>query len=205
MKRSLAIIAVFCSFAISLSGLAQQLPNIGLKAGLNLSHLAAGGVNRESMGFGVHAGVVSRFEMNDFFAIQPEILFTQKGASVDIPAINQEIELNLNYVEVPIMAVLNLADLINLQAGVYGAYMVGANIDFSGNLSNNTQGLDIDNFNSFDLGLAGGLGIKLNQIVLGARYSHGLIGVGDYGFLEALSGLKSAKNRVFQLYTVIGL
>jgi hypothetical protein len=40
---------------------------------------------------------------------------------------------------------------------------------------------------------------------VGARYDYGLIGVGNEGFVNELTGLEDAKNNAIQLYVVLGL
>jgi len=54
-------------------------PRFGVKGGLNLANLYINDVNNEQAKWGFHAGVWSKLPVGEFFAIQPEILWSSKG------------------------------------------------------------------------------------------------------------------------------
>jgi hypothetical protein len=63
--------------------------------------------------------------------------------------------------------------------------------------------LDAENFNRFDYGVAGGLGIDISNFTIGARYNYGFREIGKSG---SLSGqlTKDSKNSAISLYIGIG-
>jgi hypothetical protein len=97
---------------------------------------------------------------------------------------SNEYRFNLNYVEVPVLAVINLAKNFNLHAGAYAAYLAQA-------------------INRFDYGLVGGLGIDVSAITIGARYNYGLREVGKADNFGS-QALKNSKNSAISLYIGFG-
>jgi hypothetical protein len=98
--------------------------------------------------------------MVDFFALQPEILFSTRGSEVKYTgAFSQKVRMNLSYFDVPIVAVFKIGNVLEIHAGAYGGYLAGANIKTSGDLGNNAEDLDRDSFNKFDYGALAGIGM----------------------------------------------
>lgn len=131
--------------------------------------------------------------------IQPELIYSSKGAKLTYDNLllgKGEYRFNLNYVEVPVLAVINIAKNINLNGGGYVSYLASANVkdmDNNGNITN-AKDLNADNFNRFDYGLIGGVGIDVQNITIGGRYTYGLKEVGTSGSLSGklLRTLKTA-------------
>jgi hypothetical protein len=101
--------------------------------------------------------------------------------------------------------VFNVAKNFNVHVGPYVSYLVSANIkdlDDDGTIEDIKE-LDAENFNRFDYGVVGGLGIDISNFTLGARYSYGLKEIGKSG---SLSGqlTKDSKNSAISLYIGIG-
>jgi hypothetical protein len=118
---------------------------------------------------------------------------------------SNEYRFNLNYVEVPVLAVINLSKNFNLHAGGYAAYLAQANIKREEEDGPNDQIADLneDNFNRFDYGLVGGLGVDINAITVGARYNYGLREVGKADNFGS-QALKNSKNSAISLYIGFG-
>ncbi|WP_350340135.1 porin family protein [Paraflavitalea speifideaquila] len=105
-------------------------PKIGIKGGINLSNLYVDDVEDENMKVGVNVGVFAKFPLTRGFSIQPELLYSSKGAKLTYNNIlgQGEYRFNLNYVELPILAVFNLGKNFNIHAGPYAALLTSANI-----------------------------------------------------------------------------
>ncbi len=93
----------------------------------------------------------------------------------------------------------------NLHAGPYVSYLAEANIkklDDDGDMDEIAD-LDTDNFNRWDYGLVGGLGIDISNFTIGARYNYGLKEIGKSG---SLSGqlTKDSRNSAISLYIGLG-
>jgi len=142
------------------------------------------------------------------FSIQPEFLYTTKGAElVYNNAFAQGTgKFRLNYIEVPVLLKVNLTNNLNIHAGPYFAYLIDAkisnesssgNFDFEDNLNN-------DDFNKFDYGLSAGIGFDFDSFGIGARYNYGLATVGkERDFLGSTYTFPDAKNSNLSIYAAI--
>jgi hypothetical protein len=183
-------------------------PKFGIKGGLNLTNMFVDEVSDENMKVGFNAGFFAKLPVTRGFSIQPELLYTSKGAKEEYNNIIEgegEYRFNLNYIELPVLAVINVAKNFNLHVGPYVSYLAAANIK---NLHENggqdeIAELDADNFNRFDYGLVGGLGVDVSNFTIGARYSYGLREIGKSG---SLSGqvTKDSRNSAVSLYIGVG-
>lgn len=213
----LAILFIVSVFFTSLCVSAQEQqtsmenglrPKFGIKGGLNLTNLYVDNVSDEHMKVGFNAGIFAKLPVTRGFSIQPELLYSLKGAKDTYNNIVQgsgEYQFNLGYIELPVLAVINLARNFNLQAGGYAAYLIAANVknvDNQGNINGATD-LNADNFQRFDYGLAGGLAFDIENVTIGARYNYGLGNIGKSG---SLSGdlTKNSKNAGLSIYLGFG-
>jgi hypothetical protein len=181
-------------------------PRAGIKGGLNISNLFVDDVTDKNPRYGFHAGVYGQLFSSEAFAIQPEVNFSTKGnkAKYEVGVIDQETKFNLSYIDVPVLAVFKLGRAAEIHAGAYWAYLVGANIDTDGDLSDDFKRVDRDNFEDWDYGLVGGLGFNLGQgAQIGARYNYGLKEIAVSPGAKAMLG--DAKNSVLQFYLALNL
>jgi len=218
MKRKLVftkfvlVFAIFFAFIFSPFAQEQKssndaglTPKIGVKGGLNFTNLYVDDVQDENMKLGFNLGLFAKLPVTRGLSIQPEVLYSVKGSKVTFGILNNnEYRFNLNYVEVPVLAVINVVKNFNIHAGAYGAYLAQANIKKE-NDGPNDQIADFneDNFNRFDYGLVAGLGIDVENVTIGARYNYGLKEVGKEGNFASVA-LKNSKNSAFSLYIGFG-
>ena len=138
--------------------------------------------------------------------IQPEILYTTKGAELEY---NSDIasgtsKFKLGYVEVPLLVRFNLTENFNIHVGGYASYLVNAKV------TNDTEGgdgldfdedLDADDFERFDAGLSAGIGVDFNPVSVGLRYNYGLTTIGkEREFAGTSYTFPDAKNSNLSLY-----
>lgn len=182
-------------------------PKIGVKGGLNLTNLYVDDVEDENMKIGFNLGLFAKLPVTRGLSIQPELLYSVKGSKVtyNLGVLgSNEYRFNLNYVEVPVLAVINLGKNFNLHAGGYAAYLAQANIKREEDGPNDQiADLNEDNFNRFDYGLVGGLGIDVESVTIGARYNYGLREVGKADNFGS-QALKNSKNSAISLYVGFG-
>ena len=98
-----------------------------------------------------------------------------------------------------------MAKNFNLHVGGYAAYLAGANIKqlkSNGDL-NTIADLKADDFNRFDFGLLGGLGVDVQNFTIGARYNYGLRDVGKSGNITS-DALRNSKNSAVSVYVGLG-
>jgi len=211
-KLSVLLTAALLAVVVSASAQEQETATdaglkakFGIKGGLNLTTLYSSDVSTSHMKAGFNAGVFAKLPVTRGFSIQPELLYSLKGAKSTYDNFVQgsgEYRFNLGYLELPVLAVVNLTPNFNLQAGGYAAYLTNANIknvNSNGNVEGATD-LNVNNFNRWDYGLAGGLGFDIEHVTLGARYNYGLskIGKSDNQFTQGM------KNAGFSFYIGFG-
>ena len=180
---------------------AQSTARIGVKGGLNASSLFYDnqGVTNKNERIGFNLGVFAQAPLGEFLAIQPELLYTTKGASADynVLGLNGRNTFRLNYAELPVLLTFKLGQAVELQAGPYAAYLVNSNVNSNGSFGTGTTAINADNFNRFDYGLAGGVNIYFGKAFIGARYGQGLQKIANSGVASSVLG--NAKNSVGML------
>lgn len=208
MKKSKNLI--FASLAlvlISITGIQAQekTASYGFKGGLNFSNLYTDNVDDNNVLTGFNAGLYAKFPISKGIAIQPEISYTTKGAELvyNNAFVKGVAKFNVNYIEVPVLLVMNITDNFNLHVGPYAAYMVSGKTSNDSNLISTQRELDTNDFNKFDAGLAGGLGIDLDVVNFGVRYNYGLTKIAKQSNTSFISS--DAKNSVLSVYVGLRL
>ena len=216
MKNTLLVLTISIGSVLTLSAQEQRTeseshisPKFGIKAGLNLSNLYVDNVQDENIKLGLNVGLLAKIPLVRGLSIQPELLYSSKGAKLIYDNIIQgkgEYRFNLNYVELPVLGVINLAKKLNLHAGGYVAYLASANIkdmNDNGTVTDITE-FNAENFNRIDYGLIGGLGLDVQNFTIGARYNYGLREVGESGSGGSSGYTQNSKNSVITLYLGLG-
>lgn len=192
MRNTLLFVAVFL---VSITASAQMLKiggrefgyvYVGPKAGIAFSKLSNadgfGGNGDTKFRTGFQFGVVGKFGITDRWAIQPEIVFMQKGVKVETGPI--ESKFKTSYVNVPILAKYSLLALgftkIHATGGVYSSIRTGGEVEFKDPGGTFTQDLDNSGWRRMDYGMAIGAGAefrnKYGLWVVDVRY--------DYSFTD---------------------
>ncbi|MDO7876817.1 porin family protein [Hymenobacter sp. ASUV-10] len=176
-----------------ISATAQAQATFGVKAGATLTNFMGDDVSDDSdnkVGFLV--GAVANFAVNDMFSIQPEVLFSQKGAQGKESG--ETVKLNQNYVDVPVMVKVNTGDN---GSGLF--FELGP--QFGLLVSSKAEDTDTkEAFNTFDFGYAAGLGYQLESgLNFGLRYNGGITNVYKEVDVLGTSVQAKARNSAFQL------
>lgn len=176
------ILAVLFVFAAATNSNAQVV-QFGVKGGANFSNFSGGpdGIDYKNK-TGFHVGAMAEIKILPNFSIQPEALFTSQGSKVEGVG-----DFNLDYISVPVLAKFYLiTDRLSIEAGPQFSFL----IDDSFEAADSAFDGDPDT-QSFDFGLAGGLGLKIaGGLSAHARYTIGLT--------EASKSAET-KNAVFQV------
>jgi hypothetical protein len=211
-SRNLVLASFLLScFAITGSHAQDKMlkaPTIGFKGGVNFSNLYTDNVDDNNVLTGFNAGLYAKLPVTNNIAIQPEIYYTTKGAEVvyNNAFANGTAQFKVNYVEVPVLLVMNLTDNFNIQFGPYAAYMVSGKTTNNSNLFASEGELDTDDFNKFDAGLAAGVGIDFELLNFGVRYNYGLTKVGkERNYNGTNYTYPDAKNSVLNFYVGFAL
>ncbi|MEO9477588.1 MAG: porin family protein [Cyclobacteriaceae bacterium] len=189
---------------IMISALTFAQDKAGLKLGANFTNLYVADVDDENLKVGFQVGLYKRLELTEGLALQPELLFTQKGASIhyDGNALSGSgrYRYNLNYLELPVLFALNAGD-VNFHVGPYFAALVGANVkdvEDDGTVQN-VESFDRDDFNTLDYGFSAGVGFDFDSGMMGVRYNYGFREIGESGTFAG-QATNESKNSAIQLY-----
>jgi hypothetical protein len=200
-------------FFISNSSFAQDRNDdtqvrFGVKGGLNLTNLYVDDVDDEKAKLGLHAGLWMKAPLGEYFAIQPELMWSSKGTKIgsyrNIPFTQDgDVRFNLNYIDLPVLAAVTLGP-VSIQAGPYVSYLFNANVknlreDLSTGL---VADLDESDFQRVDYGLAGGLAVDIKGFQIGGRYMYGLREIGKSDIAGQIT--RNAKNQGLQFFVAFG-
>lgn len=191
-------------FLIAFQVQAQDEIRLGIKAGVNLSTLSGDDVDADFL-FGYHIGGFAEIQITEKFSFVPEMLFSLQGyqnteslgeefegisASADVDE-----ELNLSYLNFPLMARFNINEYFYAEAGPQIGFLMGARFDSSfsssaevsfvdedGNSTTITEevveesSLNVrDQFENIDFGVNIGLGGNItDNLMVSLRYYLGL-------------------------------
>lgn len=203
MKRTLfTIIMMFAALIYADQVRAQNGLEFGVRGGLNFATLndTEEDVDVDNL-TGLMAGIYARFPIpNTPVSIQPEILYTQKGAESSDIFEGQEstLKLRLDYIEVPVLARFDFINDGSLTPHVYfGPYLsfnVSADAEvtdgessFSGDISDEVKDMNV--------GIVTGAGLDYNRFNFGVRYGVGLVDTFENG---------DGKNGVFSVTVGFG-
>lgn len=168
-----------------------QSTRFGLKAGASFATLTTPDAQFTT---GLHAGLMIYSPLGGAFAVQPELLYSQKGFHVTARSGPiREGDETLHYFDLPLPVKFRAAGLYleaGPQLGILMQTSVSA-IDFAGRPATGTN----DNlFNAFELGYVLGLGYQGESgLVLGLRYNGGISDAVRIG------GAAGIRNSVIQL------
>jgi hypothetical protein len=177
----------------------------GVKAGANFATLAGDDVTDVDSRTGLVLGGLLVYDISELLAIQPELLYSQKGGSFSETLGGETVSgtLKLDYVEVPLLLRLSVPagspDLRpSLHAGPTFAFEVSCKVSFTAFGDSGTEDCEDDgDRRKFDpgLGLGGGLDVAFlaGTLMIEGRYTMSL------RTLDASGDEADVKNRAWSL------
>lgn len=189
----LLLLAFLLVFAVEAK--AQSQPAVGLRAGGALAQLRGEddvfNDNTTDHKLGLTVGAFVEVPVSGRFSVQPELLYVQKGGTVDEFTAEdegiEEVDFNLHYLELPVLAKYNVPVqsrrfVPSIYAGPYAAYSIGRDIDVDFEDSDLDVSFDADDmFDRVDYGAVAGvdLGYRFarQMATIGVRYDLGLANV----------------------------
>jgi len=185
----------------------KQDIRFGIKGGINISNMYTEEVDDKNTVIGFNTGLFSKLPLTSNFSFQPELLYTTKGAELNYSSslISGSATFSLGYVEMPLLAVINLTENVNIQGGVYLATLTNAKVKNVSDLGifNFEDELDRSDFETFDFGLVFGAGLEFDKINLGIRYEYGMKPVGKER--PIVGRIPDARNSTLQFYVGISI
>ena len=170
MKKIFFLIILFI-FQFNIS--AQEF-NAGILSGLSTTQVSGdnlAGYNKAGLIIG---GFVNR-DISQSLALQIEMMYIQKGSSN--PKVENLIaEINLEYIEIPLILILKSSEKINFDFGIHiSALIDGYYKDIYGILENQIE------FNDYEFGAVVGIAYKLNEkMSLCTRLSNSIIPIANH-------------------------
>ena len=190
--------------------LVPQRPTIGIMAGVNLSKISGDDITSADNRTGFLGGIFVTFHLTNTFAIQPEAIYSQRGAS-DNSDPDFDATFKLDYIDVPVLLRFDIPVVGPIRpffvAGPSFGLQVKCAIGVEGQGASASvdcdqigQDSDIQFENkTFDLsGVVGaGLDFRLggHTLMVGARYQH--------GFSDVVKDA-SVKNRTWSVVAGLG-
>jgi hypothetical protein len=221
MNKSAFLTTSLLTIAAASSAQAQDI-RLGLRAGANYSNLAGNVKNQATYNnkVGFLGGVMLNIPVaaDGFFAVQPEVLYSQKGFEnkpteyTNILGTKQTREgtVSYNYLDVPVLLKINAGGFI-AEAGPQYSYLISANdqtrttttsgLGGSPTTTESQNQKDVSGLNRNELGYLAGIGYQAdNGVSLSLRYT------GAFSdFVKSDNGayfngdLKNARHSTFQL------
>lgn len=159
------------------------------KAGFNLATVTD--ADDASMKFGLVAGADLIYQVNEPLAISFGVLYSMQGAKSKVKegGVTVKNTLNMDYVNIPILANFYVTRGLALKAGIQPGFNVKHRM--KADVNGNSAESDIPNFKSFDFAIPIGISYEISNFVIDARYNLGLTKLWD------VEG-SSSKNSVIQ-------
>ncbi|MCC3154837.1 porin family protein [Hymenobacter sp. BT770] len=196
MKKTFFTLALLAGLAGAAQAQRSDI-SLGLKAGASLTNFVGADAGKYSYTstYGLHAGVFANVGLSNMVALQPEVLYSQKGAKY--PALlGDDIKRRLHYIDVPVLLHVN-ADGLFFEAGPQVGFLLKAQ-DQHGST---TTALDRKEYNTVDFGYVAGLGYqKKSGPGIGLRYNGALTNTRPDETTGNTTYQTRLHNSAFQLY-----
>lgn len=192
---SFTVLTLAASAAPVSAQVVAKKPTLGVLAGIDLATLGGSDVSDAGSRTGLSIGGFATFHVTNEFGIEPELLFTQRGAKESSDG--SDVTVKLDYIDIPVLARYDL----HLQnstvrpfflAGPTFSFQVSCDAEESGEGGSISASCDALNNEeeggfskkSFDTGATLGAGIgfpvdKTMNLSFSVRYTHGLIDTFD--------------------------
>ena len=176
MKKFMFMLMLAATMTFAASPLYAEGMMFGVKAGLNLANAMGDDAEETSMKIGAVGGVFMCYDITEIFALQPELLFTMKGAKYDEG--DTTMSWKLNYIEIPVLLRVNLPTEGKIKPMLYAGPALGIL------MSAKDEDEDIkDYLKTMDIGVVAGAGVayqlEKGAISFEARYEVGMSTVYD--------------------------
>ena len=174
MKKFMMMVAM--AFATLTASAQAEAGTLTLKplVGINVSNITDGNGDAK---VGLAAGAELGYQLNESFAVTAGAIYSMQGAK------NDGYKLNLDYINIPILANYYITKGLAVKAGIQPAFKVKSEAKEDG------VSVDLEGFKSFDFSIPVGLSYEVSDFVIDARY--------NWGISKVLEGFDS-KNTVFQ-------
>ena len=174
MKKFMMMVAM--AFATLTASAQAEAGTLTLKplVGINVANITDDDGDAK---VGLAAGAELGYQLNESFAVTAGAIYSMQGAKYE------GIKLNIDYINIPILANYYITKGLAVKAGIQPAFKVKSKAKAD------DESVDLDMFKSFDLSIPVGLSYEVSDFVIDARY--------NWGMTKLVDGFDS-KNTVFQ-------
>ena len=179
--KSLKIFATAIVFASGLTANAQaeadntadKSVSFGVKGGVNFATVTGEDFDSPDSRTSFHVGALVEIPVSDMFSVQAEALYSGKGFDYDFEGPDgDKAEFQLDYIDVPVLAKIYITEGLSIEAGPQVSFLINEEIDYNPN--SDSGDIDLNDAESIDFGLAGGLSFQTNMgLFATGRYAMG--------------------------------
>lgn len=176
----------------------SDLVQIGVKGGVNFATVSGDGFDSPDSRTSFNAGFVAEIPFSERFSIQPEVLYSGQGFDAvqrdqdNFLDNDENVEYQLDYIQVPVLAKIYLVKGLNIQAGPQIGFKINEEIDYRPN--DDAGDVDLGDYSEtedIDISLAAGVEYKFDGgFFIQGRY--------NYGFTELIENY-DIHNSVYQV------
>jgi len=176
-------------------------PRIGFKGGLSIATIAKTGDNSYSTTplYGFNGGAVILLPLGKVIALQPEVLFSQKGYRSRGSGVFGDYDYRRynNFLDIPLLLRINASQDLGIVIGPQYSFLLNTHTNFKSGTTSYEQTVDNDNDNITKNIFGGVIGLDINL-------SHNLFLYGRYTIDfknnngDGTSSTPAYKNQVFQ-------
>lgn len=159
------------------SNMDSMAPSFGVKGGVNFATVTGDDFESPDSRTSFHVGLVGEMPLADIFSIQVEALYSAQGFKSDIPGDlfggDGEVEYQLDYINVPVLAKVYVIEGLSLEAGPQFSFLVNEEVDFDAGSDDGDW--PTDEAEDFEFGIAAGLTFQTDMgLFASGRYNMGL-------------------------------
>ena len=185
MKKTLLVLAACLVLGTAAKAQNWEDWSYGVKGGLNFSNIT--GDDNGKMKFSFNLGAFAEYRFNDFFGIQPEVVYSRQGAYEKEGG--AKAWYRMNYINVPILAKLYVLENLSVDLGPQFGILLNSKAKLKEGGSSEKH--DMVDMKGADVSFAMGLTYRVNyNWDVNFRYNLGLTDVNKNG---------DGKNGVIQL------
>jgi len=186
---AIATLALLVAVSLPTTSQAQSAFDIGVRGGVTQATFYGDDVASNDFRPGFTGGLFLTYQVNEAFSIQPEVLYSLRGAKNHFSATTspdlEDVRVSQDVIEIPVLFKLS-APLSPITPRIYA----GPSLGFITSTSVNGEDAD-DAFNDVDVGgvLGGEIAYQigagpLSEVALDGRYNLGFVDQGDVGNFE---------------------
>lgn len=189
---------IFGFFAIATLSIVQA-QSFGVKGGANISTISKErSWDDTNAKLGYYVGIYMHAPVNNVFSIQPEVLYNSVGVKYENSKTSHT--LGLDYISAPIMFQFEPIPKFYVEAGPQFSFLVGnSDRNKTDHVVTIKKYRNSSNYNNFDLSGAVGLGFRINNITIGARYLMGFTDIKKSGSTTWSNDDKQLRNNALQI------